>query len=58
MRTSGLDSVQLDPPTIKVRHRQIGIVTINAADFDPAIHTRVDAKSHDPDVRRVEARGK
>lgn len=41
MRTHGLDSVLLDPPTMRVQHARLGTITINASDFDPAVHEQV-----------------
>lgn len=50
MRLTSLDSVQLNPPTIRVR--KLGrpdVLTLSLRDFDASIYERVDDRVDDPD---------
>ncbi len=38
MRKDGLSPVGPTPATVLVRHRRLGIVRINASDYDPDVH--------------------
>jgi hypothetical protein len=47
LRRSGLDPLMIEtepaPATMRVMHRRMGrVVRINAADFDPALHEKVE----------------
>jgi hypothetical protein len=32
------------PPTMRVRHKRLGLVTINVGDFDPDVHTTAEGE--------------